>query len=64
MKHITRIASALFLATSLVSAAAPADEAAKKRILFVLTSHDKKGDTGKPTGFFLSEVTHPHHVLT
>ncbi len=28
-------------------------------ILFVLTSHDKKGDHEEPTGFYLSEVTHP-----
>ena len=34
-----------------------------KKILFVLTSHGKKGDTGMPTGFYLSEVTHPHKVL-
>lgn len=32
-------------------------------ILFVLTSHGTKGRTGEPTGFFLSEVTHPHKVL-
>jgi hypothetical protein len=32
------------------------------RVLFVLTSHDKKGD--QPSGFFLSEVTHPYKVLT
>lgn len=37
------------------------------RILFVLTSHDRKGpadatDTA-PSGFYLSEVTHPHRVL-
>lgn len=35
---------------------------ASKKVLFVVTSHDKKGD--KPSGFFLSEVTHPHHVLS
>lgn len=35
---------------------------AAKRVLFVLTSHDRKGD--KPSGFFLSEATHPHAVLT
>jgi putative intracellular protease/amidase len=29
------------------------------RILMVLTSHSQKGDTGQPTGFYLSEVTHP-----
>lgn len=31
------------------------------KVLFVVTSHDRKGN--KPSGFFLSEVTHPHHVL-
>lgn len=33
------------------------------KILFVVTSNDKKGDTGQPTGFYLSEVTHPWEVL-
>ena len=31
-----------------------------KRVLFVLTSHNKLGNTGKDTGFYLSEVTHPY----
>ncbi len=35
----------------------------KKKILFVVTSHDKKGKTGEPTGFYLGEVTHPWAVL-
>ncbi len=35
----------------------------EKKILFVVTSHDKKGDTGKPTGYYLAEVTHPWDVL-
>ena len=35
---------------------------APQKVLFVVTSHDKKGD--KPSGFFLSEATHPHHVLS
>ncbi|MFT3796027.1 antibiotic biosynthesis monooxygenase [Flavobacterium sp.] len=34
------------------------------KILFVVTSHDKKGNTGEPTGFYLSEVAHPWEVLT
>lgn len=34
-----------------------------KKILFVVTSHDKKGDTGEKTGFYLSEVSHPWEVL-
>jgi len=33
-----------------------------KKVLFVLTSHDKKGTA--PSGFYLSEVTHPHKVLS
>lgn len=33
------------------------------KVLFVLTSHDKKGATGQPTGFYLSEASHPHKVL-
>ncbi len=33
-----------------------------KKVLFVLTSHDRKGE--KPSGYFLSEATHPHHVLS
>ena len=33
------------------------------RVLVVLTSHSQLGNTGKPTGFFLSEVTHPLDVF-
>lgn len=36
----------------------------KKKILFVVTSHDKVGDTDKTTGYYLSEVSHPWKVLT
>lgn len=33
-------------------------------ILFVLTSCEQLGDTGRKTGYFLSEVTHPARVLS
>ena len=33
------------------------------KILFVLTSHALKGDTGDSTGFYLSEAAHPWHIL-
>ncbi len=33
------------------------------RILMVLTSHDRLGDTGKPTGFWLEEFATPYYVL-
>ncbi|KAL0632614.1 hypothetical protein Q9L58_008504 [Maublancomyces gigas] len=35
----------------------------KPKILFVLTSHGKLGDTGKPTGWYLPEFAHPYHIL-
>jgi putative intracellular protease/amidase len=34
-----------------------------RRVLFVLTSHDRLGDTGKETGFYLPEVTHPYEAF-
>merc|ERR1712098_758918 len=32
------------------------------KVLFVLTSHDQMGNTGKPTGWYLPEFAHPYHV--
>lgn len=34
------------------------------KVLFVVSSHGELGDTGKKTGYFLSEVTHPWSVLS
>jgi putative intracellular protease/amidase len=36
----------------------------KKKVLFVITNHHELGKTGKKTGFYLPEVSHPAHVLT
>ncbi|THV22958.1 type 1 glutamine amidotransferase domain-containing protein [Peteryoungia ipomoeae] len=33
------------------------------KVLMVLTSHDKLGDTGKKTGFWLEEFAAPYYVL-
>lgn len=35
----------------------------KPNVLFILTSHNKLGSTGKPTGWYLPELAHPYHVL-
>ena len=51
---------ALFLGLAL---SAPVSAAEQKPVLIVLTSHAKLGDTGKPTGFFLGELTHPLEVF-
>lgn len=34
------------------------------KILMAVTSHDKKGETGEATGYYLSEVSHPWRVFT
>lgn len=34
-----------------------------KKVLIVLTSHDKLGDTGEKTGFWLEEFAAPYYVL-
>ncbi|AVS86571.1 type 1 glutamine amidotransferase domain-containing protein [Paracidovorax avenae] len=36
---------------------------ARSRILMVLTSHDRLGDTGKKTGFWLEEFAAPYYVF-
>ena len=33
------------------------------KILMVLTSHDRLGDTGKKTGFWLEEFAAPYYVF-
>ena len=40
-----------------------AQEVPIKKILFVVTSHNEKGNTGEPTGYYMSEVSHPWQVL-
>jgi putative intracellular protease/amidase len=34
------------------------------KVLFALTSHDRLGDTGRSTGFYVPEVAHPTEVFT
>lgn len=36
----------------------------EKKVLFVVTSHGELGNTGKSTGYYLSEVTHPWSVVS
>jgi len=38
-------------------------EIKSNKVLFVVTSHGELGNTGKSTGYYLSEVTHPWNVL-
>lgn len=34
------------------------------KVLIVLTSHSQLGHTGRPTGYYLSEATHPYYKLS
>ena len=34
-----------------------------KHVLMVLTSHDRLGDTGQPTGFWLEEFDAPYYAF-
>ena len=39
------------------------NEASTKKALLILTSHDRLGDTGTPTGFWLEELAAPYYAL-
>ena len=56
--HLLNVIFAFFW---VVSASAATKD---KQILIVVTNHGEMGDTGAPTGYFLSEVSHPWHVFT
>lgn len=49
--------------TSTATTAASPAPSTSRPVLFVLTSHARKGETGEPTGFYLAEVTHPLQQL-
>lgn len=52
-----------FFAIGIVKSQAKMNDKMKKKILFVITSHGTKGDTGEKTGYYLGEVSHPWEVL-
>lgn len=59
----------VLFATTATAFAAPAAPVAPKaepapRVLIVLTSHGQLGETGRSTGYYLSEVSHPYAVFT
>ena len=58
------LASAILgIATATPGAGTVATPPPIKPVLIVLTSHDRKGDTGESTGFYLGELTHPLAVF-
>ena len=65
LKHMKKIAFLLLTIFTIgfIQAQTKKSKNMKKKILFVVTSHDKKGDTGQETGYYLGEVSHPWEVL-
>jgi len=63
MKNLIKyIIAGTILTLSSVSTFAQAGK--KVRILFVLTSHDQLGNTGKKTGFWIEEFATPYYSFT
>lgn len=52
-----------FFTVGVIQAQTKKSDTMKKKILFVVTSHNKKGNTGEETGYYLGEVSHPWEVL-
>ena len=68
IKTISKAAMAIalcsvFMITTKATAQTTKEDRVKKKILFVVTSHGQKGNTGEKTGYYLSEVAHPWDVL-
>lgn len=57
------IISVLLIILNTACSQATNNKQMKNKILFVVTSHNVKGSTGEPTGFYLGEVSHPWEVL-
>ena len=61
MKNISRII--LIGMLSMLSISSYSQNSKKTKILFVVTSHDKLGDTGKKTGLWIEEFATPYYYL-
>jgi putative intracellular protease/amidase len=59
---VTHITAGAILTLSSVSTFAQTNK--KVKILFVLTSHDQLGTTGKKTGFWIEEFAAPYYFFT
>lgn len=64
MKKLMTFAAFLFCLFTPTPSHADSVAATKDKILIVLTSHTKLGNTGKKTGFWLPELTHPYYEFT
>lgn len=61
MKHLLSIT--FFGILSALSISTYSQTAKKLKVLFVVTSHDRLGDTGEKTGFWIEEFATPYYFL-
>lgn len=59
-----KIPQTFLLVALLLTSGLTFGQSAKKKILFVLTSHDQLGTTGKKTGFWIEEFATPYYYFT
>jgi len=62
MKNIPKAIIAFAIAINFTNAHAQVNK--KIKVLFVLTSHNQLGNTGKPTGFWIEEFATPYYYFT
>lgn len=63
MKKITLFAITAFTALSFSTQAQKSNKKSMKKVLFVVTSNDKLGNTGEKTGFWSEEFAAPYYEL-
>lgn len=63
LKKAGMICLSLMISIFVVAQTKTTKHSMKKKILFVVTSHGVKGNSGQKTGYYLSEVAHPWKVL-
>jgi putative intracellular protease/amidase len=64
MKKIALFAIVALTASCITATAQKLNKKSMKKVLFVVTSHDKLGNTGEKTGFWTEEFAAPYYELT
>ncbi|MCD0464607.1 type 1 glutamine amidotransferase domain-containing protein [Flavobacterium sp. ENC] len=63
MKKIALLVTIVFTAVSFSATAQKSNKKGMKKVLFVVTSNDKLGNTGEKTGFWSEEFAAPYYEL-
>lgn len=63
MKKITLVVIVALTVSCITATAQKVNKKIMKKVLFVVTSHDKLGNTGEKTGFWTEEFAAPYYAL-